>query len=335
MRGIQLENYFRNKDFEELEVNSQISAYAINHDNDVKICIVVDNTGLRKYSAEELSELEMSFRQDMSSEEYDSLDILFLVYTENIERDREAINYIQIWLLDVKSKKVVIYDNQPQYFAGLGEWIEMMVFGNEGKKAKYPLPIISLVLVLINVLVFAYLEINGSTLDVYYMLNHGASSWQHEFKEMELYRLFTCMFIHFGIGHLMNNMFMLYVIGVQIERLYGRFRFLFIYLSTGLVASIASSVVNMLIGKNDVISGGASGAIYGIMGAMVIALWHNRKSYENVIYRVIMIIVLMVYGGFTETGVDNVAHLGGFISGLVIGMVVYMTIKGSDTKKAS
>lgn len=335
MRGIQLDNYFRNGSFAKLEVNSQISGYAINDNNNLKICIVVDNTGLRKYSAEELSELELRFRQNMYSKGYDSIDILFLIYTENVERDREAIKFVQVWLLDVKSKQAVIYDNQPQEFAGLGVWIETIAFRSENKRKRHPIPIISLILILINALVFVLLEIKGSTLDVYFMLDHGASSWQHEFKEMEIYRLFTCMFIHFGVGHLMNNMIMLYMIGAQIERLYGRFRFLFIYLSTGLIASMASSVVNMIMGKNDIVSGGASGAIYGIMGAMVIALWNNRKRFGNIFYRVIMIIVLMVYGGFTETGVDNVAHLGGFISGLIIGEIIYMTIRQSDTKNAS
>ena len=91
----------------------------------------------------------------------------------------------------------------------------------------------------------------------------------------------------------------------------------------------------MLMGNYGIISGGASGAIYGIMGAMIVVLWLNRKNRGDVLYRFIMLVVLMVYGGFTETGVDNVAHIAGFISGIFIGVIVYLTIKKIDTKNAS
>lgn len=335
MPGTLMDSYFRNKNYKKIYVNNQICGYGINRDNNLKLCIVVNNTGLRKYSAYELSELEMKFRQDMSSKGYDSLDILFLVYTDDVARDKEAINYISVWLLDVKLKKIIVFDNQPQHFDNIETWIEDIAFSRERKAKILKPPVVSIIIILVNVLVFAIMEYNGSTLDVYYMINHGASSWELEFKEMELYRLFSCMFIHFGIGHLMNNMFMLYMIGAQIEKLYGRCKFLMIYLSTGLVASLASSVVNMLMGKNDIISGGASGAIYGIMGAMIIILWFNRKNIGDVLYRFIMLVILMVYGGFTEAGVDNVAHIAGFLSGIVIGGIVYMNIKKSDTKNAS
>ena len=335
MPGALLDNYFKSKNYKKAIITNQIYSYGNNRDNSVKMCVVVDNTGLRKYSSLELNELEMKFRQDMSGEGYDNLEILFLVYTDNVARDRELINYINVWLLDVKSNKIIVYDNQPQNFDGIEAWIEDIAFSEKNSTRKISIPIVSIILILINVLVYIALESKGSTLDVYFMLNHGASSWELEFKEMELYRLFTCMFIHFGIEHLVNNMFMLYMIGVQIEKIYGRGRFLFIYLLSGLFASLVSSMANMLIGRNDIISGGASGAIYGIMGAMIIVLWFNRKQAGEIIYRFIILVILMVYGGFTDTGVDNVAHIAGFFSGIVIGGIVYMTSKKQDIKNAS
>lgn len=335
MLGQELEKYFVSMKFSYLEINDQISAYAVNEENHVKICVVVNNTALRIYSSQYLSELEMKFRNDLASKGYESLDILFLVYTDDVERDKECINYTQAWLLDVRREKVIIYDNQPQEFVGLGIWIEDIAFDNKKRITMRTFPIITVGLILINILIFIFLELNGSTLDVLYMLENGASSWQHEFKEMELYRLFTCMFIHFGEGHLVNNMLMLYIIGSQIEALYGRFKFLFIYLSSGLIASIASSVFNMIMDRDNIISGGASGAIYGIMGAMVVAIWFNRKELVRVIYRILIVIILIVYSGFTETGVDNVAHIAGFVSGLLISGILYCIINSKGKEKPS
>ena len=330
-----LYEYFISKGFVEGEICNQMSCYGIKEKNEFKLCIVVNNTAFKKYSSYELCTIEKNLREDMKSKGYSSLEILFLLYTDDVERDRDCINNSQVWLLDTKNRKVIIYDNQPQFFAGLGQWIEVLAFDNNRAKRKLKFSIVSLLLVCINIIVFFVLEYKGSTLDVEYMLNHGASSWQYEFREMELYRLFTCMFIHFGIDHLINNMIMLYVIGYQIEDLYGRYKFLFIYLSSGLLASISSSIFNMLMGRDNIISGGASGAIYGIMGALMIALWFNRAKLERIVKRVIIVLVITIYGGFTETGVDNVAHIAGFLSGIVISIIIVKIINKRHNSKPS
>ena len=319
------EHYLMAKGFSAINVNQQIKGYTIVAEDVLKMCVVVDNTAFRKYTCQELANLENNFRLYMKEKGYEKIEILFWLYTDDVERDRVCIEYLNVWILDKKNSRVLIFDNQPLEFEGIDSQNEEIFFE---KKKKYKLPMVSIGLILINIFVFILLESYGSTLDAEYMLGCGASSWQHEFKELQIYRLFTCMFIHFGMGHLFNNMIMLYIIGEQIEKMYGKARFIVIYIVTGLISSVASSVFNMFMEKNDVISGGASGAIYGIMGALVIALWFNKNQLRGGVGRIILVITVVLYGGFVETGVDNVAHIAGFVSGIIMsGMVLKLDKK--------
>lgn len=179
----------------------------------------------------------------------------------------------------------------------------------------------NLLMVLINVAVFFAIVISGgSTSDLEQMLGYGAMYPPYVIQDGEYYRLFTSMFLHFGWEHLFYNMLILWFAGDMLEMRTGMVRYLMIYLTGG----IAGNILSLLIGlEGDVVSAGASGAVFAVIGGLVWIVVKNRGKAEGIDNRgVCMMAVLSLAQGFTESGVDNIAHLGGFISGFLLAAVL-------------
>lgn len=178
-------------------------------------------------------------------------------------------------------------------------------------------------LIAVNVIVFFVLSFQGMTEDVKFMLDHGAMYVPYMMKGEEYYRLFTSMFMHFGFDHLMNNMIMLGAIGWNLEYETGKIKFLMIYFGSGLCGNILSAFGDIMTGEYAV-TAGASGAVFGITGALLYVAIRNRGRIGTVTGRgLVLMIVLSLYYGFTSSGVDNLAHMGGLVSGFILGMLLY------------
>lgn len=178
-------------------------------------------------------------------------------------------------------------------------------------------------LVAVNMLVFLLFEVLGSNLDTMFMLEHGAMFTPYLLVQTEWYRLFTSMFLHFGIRHLLNNMLLLYVLGDYLEKYLGRVKFLLLYVIAGVGTNIVSGIVCLW--QNDVVvSAGASGAVFGILGGLLWVILRNKGRVENLtIKKMTVMAVLSLYYGFVSEGVDNVAHVTGLILGFVLAMLFY------------
>lgn len=178
------------------------------------------------------------------------------------------------------------------------------------------------ILILANVIYFLYLEIAGSSEDVMFMLEKGAMFAPAVLIGQEYYRLVTAMFMHFGIDHIINNMIVLFALGDHLERALGHIKFLILYL----VCGIGSNVISMMLGGADsmIVSAGASGAVFGVTGGLLAAVLVNRGRLENLSMRqMVIMIALSLYLGFTESGVDNIAHISGLILGVIFGLILY------------
>jgi rhomboid protease GluP len=142
------------------------------------------------------------------------------------------------------------------------------------------------------------------------------------------WRLLSSLFIHFGIVHLIFNMIALVTFGPLIERLYGSVNYLLIYVLAGMAGSLAS-----ISWQPQINSAGASGAIFGILGALLAAQLRAGDSFPVDILRPIRTITLVflggsLYAGFKFSGIDNAAHLGGLISGFLMGLAAARPITG-------
>ena len=179
-----------------------------------------------------------------------------------------------------------------------------------------------MILAAVNVAVFFFLSFQGMTEDAGFMLEHGAMYVPLMLEQGKYSPLFTSMFLHFGFSHLVNNMVMLLVIGWNLELEIGRIKFVIIYFASGLCGNIASALWDLRTGDYAV-SAGASGAIFGITGALLYVAIRNRGQIGNVTGRGIMLMVaLSLYYGFSSGGVDNFAHIGGLVSGFVLAVLL-------------
>jgi rhomboid protease GluP len=185
-------------------------------------------------------------------------------------------------------------------------------------------PVITILLVAINVLVFAYIEFVGSSEDTGFMLQMGASYEPYITENHEYYRLITHFFLHFGVEHLMNNMVSLLVLGYSLENVLGRVRYLFLYFFSGIFAGISSFAYTYACvpAGEEPVSCGASGAIYGLMGALLVLLIIGNRGRGTQVPRYLLFIGLSLYSGIQDKSIDNAAHIGGFVTGFVICLIM-------------
>lgn len=117
--------------------------------------------------------------------------------------------------------------------------------------------------------------------------------------------------------HIFFNMYSLKIIGPEVQFVYGKVKYLIIYL----VSIIGSSIFSYLFNSNSV-SVGASGAIFGLLGAMIIFAYNNRRKIgKNYIKGLIKVVIINMIIGVTLSNIDNSAHLGGLISGIIISYI--------------
>ena len=121
--------------------------------------------------------------------------------------------------------------------------------------------------------------------------------------------------MHFGFDHLLNNMVSLGFLGWYLEAEVGKIKFLLIYFFSGIAGNVLSTVWEIYTGDYAV-SAGASGAVFGIIGALVYIAMRNHGRIGDLAGRGLVIMAaISLYHGFTSTGVDNLAHIGGFLGG--------------------
>ena len=180
----------------------------------------------------------------------------------------------------------------------------------------------TIVLAVINIVVFFVLSFGGMTEDASYLLERGAMYVPNFVINKEYYRIFTCMFLHFGFEHLMNNMLSLVIMGSYLEPIVGKIKFLVIYLLAGLGGNVFSLAGELLAGDYAV-SAGASGAIFGLTGALLCLTILNRGRIAGLTRQGMMIMIgISLYNGFVSDGVDNIAHVGGLLCGFVVTLLI-------------
>lgn len=178
-------------------------------------------------------------------------------------------------------------------------------------------------LVVLNLIAFFISEIMGGSQDTQVMLEAGAAYTPFILEKGEYYRLFTCMFLHFGIEHLLNNMLILFVIGGRLERTLGKLRLVIIYILGGLGGNIISMFLEMK-NMDYHVSAGASGAVFAVMGALLYVVIRHKGRVEDLSAKqIVFMAALSLYFGFTSTGVDNAAHVGGLLVGAFLAVLLY------------
>jgi len=178
----------------------------------------------------------------------------------------------------------------------------------------------TIVIALMNVIWFGYMFVSGNLNSNEGMLACGAMT-SDALEQGNYSQLFTSFFVHFDIRHLCNNMILLVAIGSMLEEYVGSIRFLIIYILSGLGGNFVSAFWHMQHG-NVVLSAGASGAVFGIVGGLLAAIVLNRGRIKDMTTKKIAFFaILSLYQGFASQGIDNAAHLGGFVTGFAVSAV--------------
>ena len=184
-------------------------------------------------------------------------------------------------------------------------------------------PVITILLVAVNIITFIVLSFFGRSEDASFMIDHGAMYVPYLIHYGDYSTLFTSMFLHFGFSHLMNNMLVLFLLGSVLEKEIGRWKYLLLYLLSGLGGNVLSAAAD-LITKKFFVSAGASGAIFGVIGALLLIMIRNHGHLRTLSSRgLVFMVICSLYHGFTSTGVDNMAHIGGLVSGFIVAALLY------------
>ena len=177
--------------------------------------------------------------------------------------------------------------------------------------------IITPILIALCVLVFISMYIWGNGSENTITLLLFGANFRPLVQAGEIWRLATSMFLHIGIIHLVINMYSLYIIGKQLESFLGRWKFLIVYLGSGILGSFLSVVVH------SSISAGASGAIFGLLGSLLYFGYHYRLYLGTVLRtQIIPVIIINLLIGFMVPGIDNFCHIGGLVGGYLLTMIL-------------
>lgn len=191
-------------------------------------------------------------------------------------------------------------------------------------------PLVSATLVAINVIVFLICTFTGDLL-----YNVGELGVWGVLVQKEYGRILWAMFLHSGINHLVNNMIILFFLGAMIEKEVGHIRYAICYLLSGIGGNLLSLWVKVRT-SSMVCSIGASGAIFGLDGVLLAMVFFSGRRMENVTpARVILMILYSLYSGFTGQNIDNAAHVGGLLTGFLLGTAICLIDRRKAKKSGS
>lgn len=220
----------------------------------------------------------------------------------------------------------------------------MFPIGDDNRGSR-GLPVVTLVLIAINVLVFLY-QITLTEQDLNdFIFTYGVIPKEIE-NGQDLYSLITSMFVHGGFAHIAGNMLFLWIFGDNIERRFGSALFALVYLGTGLAATFAHIVTNS---GSEIPSVGASGAISGVLGAYILLYPMNRvKVFVGYILTTVPAFIFLGIWFLTQlvngvgslgpetaqtSGVAFWAHIGGFVAGVIAALILKpMTREPEDSQ---
>lgn len=200
---------------------------------------------------------------------------------------------------------------------------------NRDYKPILELPFVSIILVIINAVIFLICTFGGEML-----YNIGDISPNSFFTKGEYYRVISAMFLHADITHIVNNMLLLAGIGAMLEKEIGHMSFFALYFLSGLGGQAASLGYKLFTDEWYVSSIGASGAIFGLVGVLLAMALCRVTPMPNVTWqRVVLVVVYSLYSGIRAANIDNAAHIGGFVSGFLLGLILCLFLKWRRQRK--
>lgn len=262
------------------------------------------------------------------------------------KEDKEKIKAISdedtgIWFFDDALRRLIIYENQPADYMGIRKALEDVDSSlKEYRKAKIKNwwtdliqalkagPKVTGIIVLINIAVFIICTFTGPLL-----YNIGGVGISFIKDPIQLYRLITSMFLHADSAHIFGNMILLYFLGEIIENKMGIGRYLALYFSAGIFGSIFT-FVNEVVSQKYVMVIGASGAVFGLLGALAALVLYKRVNRSTMAFgRVVVVIIFVVYESFRDVNVAVWSHIGGLVAGFFFGLIYCLEMQNKEKEQ--
>lgn len=238
------------------------------------------------------------------------------------------------WTADTKNSRLVVKGSQPDELLNIHKLVKASfsqdyspssdietlsrkqseIKASYIRSRKFP---ITLALIVINGIILIAMELCGGSRDTDVLLQFGALEHELIFGEGQIYRIFTHMFLHIGLMHYLANSLSLYIMGSRVERYYGSLKMLAIYIFSGLLCGTLSGLLS------HSVSAGASGAIFGLMAAVLVytrVTGRSMDGFDN--YLMAVFAIIGIGSGMLMANVDNIGHIGGFIGGLIAGRLL-------------
>ena len=345
----QLEQQLINIGYHKINSNlREFTAYFEMGSSYVNVILLVEDNPKLVITAKHLAASKESVKKTFESKGFADVHVLVLFMgNDMIKAKAVGMEDNFCWIIHSELKKLVILENHTPDFYGLKNKLENWLISDTNKneyanqryheKEKYRnnaekrgfqnillqmkwkrLAYVNIAIVLINVLVFLICTFTGDLL-----YNSGVQNYQLVVTQGEYYRLITAMFLHAGIDHIVSNMLLLFFMGEVAENVMGHFSYFILYFLSGICGGILS-VMNQYREGAYVNSLGASGAVFGVIGAILFHVVINRGRLAQIsLGRLMFMIVYALYQGFLAKNIDNAAHIGGLISGFIIACVIY------------
>lgn len=327
-----IEKLIRKNNYRVMEISTntglESSWIAVNEKEDFyDVLIFSSNLAIKDLNREYIKE----YIQSLFINKPINLNIAVLI---DKEIDSSLINFLDINLIKDISF-VLDYNNRSIVYAGEGtrSIVEDIVkvpkekeniYYNENNIDSHEKATITKIIIGINIfmyLITAFLSKNILSSDIRVLVFLGAKA-NSFINNGEYYRLITSMFLHGGLIHLALNMYALNSIGPLIENYFGKVKYLIIYFISGILSSYFSYLFS------PSVSIGASGAIFGVLGATLIIAYKNRKrGGKEFLNNIISVIVVNLILGFSIPNVDNFGHIGGLIGGIIVTLILINTLE--------
>ncbi len=179
---------------------------------------------------------------------------------------------------------------------------------------------VNTIIIVANIIIFAYCFFTGTDPYSRFALDSEIIS-----SGAEQYRLVTGMFLHASMDHLFSNMLILFFVGANVEYDLGHFSYLLLYFISGIIGNIASVFmdVHSMTFSSSI---GASGAVFGVVGAVIIIVFSGRKNLKQkgstLMGRLAFMVFFSIYSGFAAEDINNAAHIGGLLGGAVFTLLI-------------
>ncbi len=296
----------------------------------------------------EVTDLDAFLSQaDWKSEKGEIIDVhsLVVIFSQNPERARQlGQNQRACWYVDTVQERLIVDEGKSEDFYGMRTKLEQVLTqpeeeGAEDVQEEQPQPqiqrkekrkipsLINYVFLFLNVVTYILCIFIGDAL-----YDKGMRDTEMILQYGQWYRLVTSMFLHSDLSHLTGNMMHLYLFGDLIEHELKHIKYFILYIGSGVIAGVFAMAVSISTG-HFVPALGASGAVFGITGALLWIIIRNRGVYRNItVPKMMFLIAYSLYNGFVGTNIDNAAHIGGLISGFFLAALLYRKKKQTTEK---